>query len=167
MKLAPLALAAVVALAAPSARAADLPYGTFRWPVEGPVMRAYVEPSSPYSAGHRGIDIVAPLGTPVLAPADGTVAFAGRVAGSLYVSVDHAGGIRTTYSWLSSVAVAKGDEVRAGDVIGASGPGHAGVEPAHLHFGARLNGDYIDPLPLLEGLDVSGLIHLARLPPAA
>ena len=155
-------LLAALAIAAP-AGAAGLPAGTYEWPVEGTVIRAFEQPSSPYAAGHRGIDIATPYGTPIGAPAPGTVSFAGKVAGSLFVSVDHAGGIRTTYSWLSGATVAKGDAVETGDVLGYTGSGHAGVTPDHLHFGVRLDGDYIDPMMLLRVVDVVGLIRLAPL----
>jgi len=105
-----------------------------------------------------------PLGTRVLAANGGVVAFAGPVAGALFVSIDHADGIRTTYSFLSAVLVKKGQSVSRGDLIAKSGPGHAGSSQPHLHFGARTGGDYIDPEPLLlDGLrrDLSQAIRLA------
>lgn len=136
-------------------------FGTYRWPVRGPVIRAYEPPPNPYSAGHRGIDIAAPFGTPIRAPADGTVSFAGTVAGSLFISIDHAGGIRTSYSWVSSVGVKKGQAVHAGEVVGATGQGHPGSDRTHLHFSARLDGVYIDPMLLLGGGNLDDLIHLA------
>jgi murein DD-endopeptidase MepM/ murein hydrolase activator NlpD len=136
--------------------------GTYAWPVTGPVIATFEPPGSPYGAGHRGIDIRAPSGTPVRAAQRGVVSFAGSVAGSLYVSVDHPDGVRTTYSWLSATAVARGDRVERGQVVASSGLGHpGGADPPHLHLGARLAGQYIDPLLLLESRSVVGLIRLA------
>lgn len=136
-------------------------YGTYAWPVEGPVLRPFELPEGPFGAGHRGIDIATPAGTAVRAAAEGVVAFAGQVAGSLFVSIDHLDGVRTTYSWLSSVQVRAGDQVVEGAVIGASGVGHPGVDPAHLHFGARYAGEYLDPMLLLARSSLVGLIRLA------
>lgn len=138
-------------------------YGEYVWPVRGPVVYPFVAPDTPYGPGHRGIDIAAALATPVHAAAPGRVSFAGRIAEGLYVSVDHPDGVRTTYSWLSAVSVRAGDTVRSGQPIGATGPGHPGRAPPHLHFGARVGEMYIDPLLLLEGSSVVGLIHLAPL----
>jgi len=137
--------------------------GTYAWPVEGPVIRTFDPPGTPFGSGHRGIDIEAPSGSVVRAAERGVVAFAGAVAGSLYVSIDHPDGVRTTCSWLSSLAVERGDRIDRGEVLGASGPGHPGQDPAHLHFGARFEGRYIDPLLLLERGDMAGLVHLAPL----
>jgi murein DD-endopeptidase MepM/ murein hydrolase activator NlpD len=137
--------------------------GTYAWPVEGPVIRGFDPPDNPYGAGHRGIDIGAEPGTPVRAAQEGVVAFAGPIGGSLFVSVDHADGIRTTYSWLSTVAVRRGETVVRRSVLGTTGGGHPGVEPPHLHFGARLGNSYVDPMTLLEPRTLVGLIHLAPL----
>src|SRR5262245_36977721 len=65
-------------------------------PVDGAVSRAFEEPAGPYGPGHRGVDLVAPPGTPVRAAGDGTVSFAGDVAGSMHVVVAHEGGLRTS-----------------------------------------------------------------------
>jgi murein DD-endopeptidase MepM/ murein hydrolase activator NlpD len=127
------------------------------------VIRAFDPPETAFGAGHRGIDIAAPLGTKVRGAADGVVAFAGRVAGGLFVSVDHPDGVRTTYSWLGSLEVARGDPVDRGHVLGTSGRGHAGLDPPHLHFGARVGDVYIDPMLLLERGSLVGLVHLAPL----
>lgn len=151
----------------PSPLAAPAPsgpaYGTYVWPVVGPVINGFLPPSSPYGPGHRGIDIAAPIGTPVEAAAGGVVAFAGAIAGSLYVSIDHPDGVRTTYSFLSAIVVHRGDPVAQGDVIGASGHGHPSIAVDHLHFGARLDGEYIDPMLLLQAPDLTALIRLAPL----
>ena len=141
--------------------------GDWTWPVVGVVIRGYDPPDSPYGAGHRGIDIAAPIGTPVRAAAAGTVTFAGHVGGHLFVTVNHGGGLVSTYSWLSELRVAKKDVVTEGKVIALSGPGHPGVLPAHLHFGAKLNGAYVDPFDYLSPGSVVDLIRLAPLEGAA
>lgn len=135
----------------------------FRWPVVGPVIRPFEAPANPYAPGHRGIDIAAPLGSEVLAAADGVVAFAGWAGSGLSVSIDHDGGLRTTYSWLSEVDVHKGDSVLAGDPIALSGHGHPDVETPHLHFGVKIGDEYVDPLLYLGGADLTEVIHLAPL----
>jgi len=135
--------------------------GSYEWPVLGPVIRGYDPPDSPYGSGHRGIDIVAPVGSPVVAAETGVVAFAGKIGSGKYVSIDHADGVRTTYSWLSQINVRRGQAVQRGDTVGLSGEGHVGSAIAHLHFGARWAGAYIDPWLLLAPLDLWAIIHLA------
>jgi murein DD-endopeptidase MepM/ murein hydrolase activator NlpD len=149
-------------LVPPSARAVAAE-GRFGWPVRGPVIRGFEAPGSPFGPGHRGIDIAVPFGTPVSAPAEGVVTFAGWVAGARFVTIDHGDGIRTTSSWLSDVGVQRGDLVAGGDVVGRTGHGHAEVATPHLHFGVRIHGEYVDPMLLLGPLDVVGLIRLAPL----
>jgi len=150
----------LVASVAPSVGAGP---GDWGWPVAGPVLRGFDPPSTPFGAGHRGIDIAAPIGTPVLAPAPGVVAFAGAVAGHLFITVDHGGGLSSTYSWVSAILVRKGDAVARGSVVGLTGTGHPGVEPPHLHFGVRLGGEYVDPLAFLAPPSLVGLIRLAPI----
>jgi murein DD-endopeptidase MepM/ murein hydrolase activator NlpD len=139
------------------------PYGSYRWPVVGPVIRFFEAPETPYSAGHRGIDIAVPFGTSVHSAAAGTVTFAGWVAGSMFVTVDHGEGIKTSYSFLSGFSVSMGESVKAGQVIGFTGHGHPDVATPHLHLGARVNGVYVDPLLLLGGLNLVDLIRLAQV----
>jgi murein DD-endopeptidase MepM/ murein hydrolase activator NlpD len=139
--------------------------GNWSWPVVGPVIRAFDPPSSPYGAGHRGIDIAAIPGSIVRSPAAGTVVFAGSIGMDLFVSIDHGGGLRTTYSWVSKVLVRKGESVLAGQPVALSGYGHPGSATPSLHFGVTLNGMYVDPLDYLLPLDVSSLIRLAPLEP--
>jgi murein DD-endopeptidase MepM/ murein hydrolase activator NlpD len=136
-------------------------------PVDGPISRHFEAPSTPYSAGHRGIDFTTAFGSPVVASASGTVTFAGQVGGSLFVSVDHPGGLRTTYSFLSAVLVKKGQIVAQGAIVARSGLGHAAQDPPHLHFGIRSGDAYLDPEPMLLGSmrrNIWRVIHLA--PPA-
>jgi murein DD-endopeptidase MepM/ murein hydrolase activator NlpD len=143
----------------------DPGYGTYAWPVRGPVIRGFEPPPTPFASGHRGIDIGAPFGSDMVAAQDGVVAFAGWVGGSLFVSIDHDDGVRTTYSWLSGIAVVPGDSVILGQVIGQTGQGHPGSVTPHLHFGARVGTTYIDPMLLLQAGNVGGFIHLAPLGP--
>lgn len=133
---------------------------SFIAPVQAEVFRGFEPPSNRFGPGHRGIDFGSSAGTAVGASGAGTVSFAGPVGTDLFVTIEHSGGIATTYSFLSRVDVSQGDLVAQGQVIGASGGGHPGG-PAGLHFGAKLNGDYIDPRLLLADFDdISDLLQL-------
>jgi murein DD-endopeptidase MepM/ murein hydrolase activator NlpD len=156
-----LSLTVALVLAGPAVSAGAS--GTWAWPVVGPVIRGFDPPDSPYGSGHRGIDIAAPVGTPVHAADAGKVTFAGPVGGRLFVTVDHGGGLVSTYSFLSRILVRKNDLVTRGQVIALSGEGHPGETPTHLHMGAKLNGAYVDPLAYLEPGSVVDLIRLAPL----
>ena len=158
-----LPLAMVLIASGPARVGAAGAAGNWTWPVVGPVIRSFEPPETSYGPGHRGIDVAAPLGTPVVAPAPGNVTFAGAVAGELFVTVDHGGGLVSTYSWLSAILVRKGDVVHEGVTLAFSGPGHAGVTPGHLHFGVKRDGSYIDPLSVLSPFSVVGLIRLAPI----
>lgn len=146
-------LVGVVALAGPAVRAVAAPpapapvevrHGFATPPVAGSVQRGFVPPPSPYAAGHRGVDLAASAGEPVAAAMGGVVSFSGGVAGVGWVTVDHGGGLDTTYGPLSPRAVAAGDHVAQGSLLGFIADG-----AAHLDWGARLEGEYIDPLTLL------------------
>jgi murein DD-endopeptidase MepM/ murein hydrolase activator NlpD len=99
----------------------------------------------------------------VVAVADGTVTFAGFVGGRLYVTLDHGGGLESTYSFLGSRLVSRNDVVTAGAPIATSGTGHTGSEVPHLHLGAKLSDVYVDPLDYLVPLSVTSFIRLAPL----
>jgi murein DD-endopeptidase MepM/ murein hydrolase activator NlpD len=131
--------------------------------VVGPIVRGYDPPDSPYGSGHRGIDIAVPPGTVAVAPATGTVKFAGPVGGQLFVSIAHDGGLESTFSWVSKTLVRKGDTVFAGQPLALTGQGHPGSVLPHLHFGAKRDGSYVDPLSLLAPASVVDLIHLVPL----
>jgi murein DD-endopeptidase MepM/ murein hydrolase activator NlpD len=140
--------------------------GTWTWPAIGPIVRPYDPPSSPYGTGHRGIDIGVPAGTVAVAPAPGTVSFAGAVGGRLFVTVDHGAGLTSTLSWVGSLLVRRGDVVAAGQPLAVTGSCHPGdLEPC-LHFGVRLHGVYQDPLEYLGPVEVWRFIRLAALPSA-
>ena len=100
---------------------------------------------------HRGVDIAAPIGTPVMATADGWVV---RVdtdpkGYGLFMEVVHPGsGYRTLYAHLSSVAALPGKAVRRGDVIAKSGASGNAVG-AHVHYEVRFRGRAVDPMRIL------------------
>jgi murein DD-endopeptidase MepM/ murein hydrolase activator NlpD len=141
---------AVPAPAPPSPAAGPAPL--WGWPLAGTptVSRAFDTLPSPYAAGHRGVDLLGTVGDPVLAAGAGVVAFAGQVAGRPVLSVDHAGGLRTTYEPVQPL-VAAGQPVAAGTPLGVLAAGHAGCPAeACLHWGLRRGDTYLDPLVLLR-----------------
>ena len=134
--------------------------GDWAPPVPGRVVRPFAEPMAQYAAGHRGVDLAAPAGTSVRAANDGTVAFAGAVAGSLHVVVAHDGGIRTSYSFLTRVDVRVGQGVRRGQVVGVAGGVGDGHDAGVLHFGVRIGDRYVDPMVLFRPRDLTQLVRL-------
>jgi murein DD-endopeptidase MepM/ murein hydrolase activator NlpD len=99
---------------------------------------------------HTGIDLAAPMGTPVHAALDGTVHVVTSATGyGLHVLLDSGGGLTTLYGHLASVEVHDGDEVGAGDVIGRVGSTGNSTGP-HLHFEVRRDG-----IPENPALDVA------------
>ena len=109
----------------------------FRPPVDAPVTDPFRPPAGPYGPGNRGIEYDTEPGDVVRAAASGTVEFAGAVAGTLHVTVDHGGGLLSSYSYLRRISVRAGVNVARGAVIGIAGE--------RLHFGVRLDGAYTDP----------------------
>src|SRR5918997_1221263 len=116
----PIHMALAIHSQVPRRWAAGAGAGTlFSWPLSGSpaVVRAFQAPALPYGPGHRGVDLAAVPGAPVLAAGAGTVVFAGTVASRGVVSVDHSGGLRTTYEPVSP-SVSAGDHVARGEQIG-------------------------------------------------
>ena len=155
-------------LVAKAAAAAGAP--TFRpalawvWPARGPVSQGFgpsalgLEPPRtyhgvPYPHFHDGVDIAAPLGSPVFAAAAGHVAFVGHLPdGAEVVIIAHDGGLFTLYAHLDDARMAPhlkaGDAVTAGEPIGVVGL--TGITTgAHLHFVIRRGDEPIDPASLL------------------
>jgi murein DD-endopeptidase MepM/ murein hydrolase activator NlpD len=94
---------------------------------------------------HKGVDIVAPSGTPVRAAADGLVTAAGRMAGyGTMVHLAHGYGLGTRYGHLSRVLVTPGQRVKRGDVIGMVGSTGRSTGP-HLHYEVFRAGNQVDP----------------------
>lgn len=145
-----LALAGAV-LAAAAVTAAAVVYHP---PVEAPVTDRFRPPATAYGRGNRGLEYATRPGEVVRAAAPGVVAFAGLVGAALHVSVVHADGLRTTYSFLASVRVRRGDRVGAGDPIGTAGD--------RVHLGAKVGDAYLDPA-LLFGNDPPNPPRRARL----
>jgi murein DD-endopeptidase MepM/ murein hydrolase activator NlpD len=118
------------------------------WPVEGPVSGSFGERIDPFNgegAFHTGVDISTAYGQPVIAPADGVVTFAADAGGyGRLVILEHGQGISTRYGHLASFAVALGQSVRRGDVIGYVGRSGRATGP-HLHYEVRIQGVPVNP----------------------
>lgn len=101
---------------------------------------------------HRGIDVGAPTGTPVLAAGPGRVLRSG-VAGEygVLVAIDHGNNAETRYAHLSRTLVTAGETVTRGQVIGEVGSTGLSTGP-HLHFELRIDGEPVDPAPWLPSL---------------
>ena len=98
-----------------------------------------------YTRMHQGVDLAAPWGTPIRAVADGVVAWAGPHGGhGNFVRLEHAGAMGTGYAHMSRIAVAPGEHVRAGEIIGYVGMTGLATGP-HLHFEVYRGGQVVDP----------------------
>jgi murein DD-endopeptidase MepM/ murein hydrolase activator NlpD len=126
--------------------------GSWTWPLsEGTfqIGTAFGQPGPMWATGvHTGQDFPAPLGTPVRAVAAGRVRVEHPAWAGNLVRIDHGNGLETLYAHLSSVAVADGAKVSAGDHIGGVGTG-GNSTGTHLHFEVRLGGDPVNPMPFL------------------
>lgn len=133
---------AIATLVGPSS--AGAPSGDWDWPVDPPrsIVRAFLSPATPYATGHRGIDLGAPGGV-LYSPADGVVRFAGVVVDRPVLSIDHGGGVVSSYEPVVA-SVAKGDPVARGQTIGEVIGGHC--SSACVHVGVRVDGEYVSPL---------------------
>lgn len=111
-------------------------------PVDSQVSIPFVMPACAYCSGHRGVEYSVENGTPVRLVAAGVVTFSGKVAGTRYVVVLQADGLRATYGMLQASPVTRGDVVSSGQFVGHSG--------LRLYFGLRDAADNpVDPTNLL------------------
>jgi len=124
--------------------------------------------SDPFNGGarmHKGIDIPAPMGTPVYATADGIVSRAGWASGyGNLVQISHGGGIETRYGHMSKLIVAANSYVHRGQLIGLMGSTGRSTG-SHLHYEVRVDGQAINPMPFVVGPDV--LVAMNTKPPVA
>ncbi|MCU1477654.1 MAG: peptidase [Subtercola sp.] len=136
------------------------------WPV-GPghtVLRPFEAPVTRYSAGHRGVDIAADVGQPVLATAAGVVSFAGVVVDRPLISIVQSDGYVSTVEPVRP-SVAAGTPVAAGQIIGTVAAWSHCDQPC-VHLGVRLNGEYVSPLLLLGAVPRAVLLPLESAHPA-
>ena len=124
----------------------------FRWPVRGALNSRFGMRPSPWTGDqefHRGLDISASRGTAVLAPATGSVYFAGN--GGEYgttVILDHGHGLRSLYGHLQEIRVKQGQSVERGQVIALTGNTGRTSGP-HLHYEIQVRGQAVDPRQFL------------------
>jgi murein DD-endopeptidase MepM/ murein hydrolase activator NlpD len=146
--------------------------GTLAQPVPGRITSTFgarVHPILRYTRMHSGVDFGAAWGTPIVAVADGQVTGAGWAGGyGRQVRLEHSGGLATSYSHMSSIAVAPGTRVRRGQVIGYVGSSGLSTG-AHLHYELHRNGQPIDPLSVrfisraqLEGAELEAFRSRVR-----
>jgi hypothetical protein len=138
--------------------------GPSLWPVMGPITSSFGEREDPVKGNgegefHTGIDISAPIGTPVRATADGTVKLAGVANGyGREVILDHGHNLETCYAHLSGFAVMEGQTVVRGQVIGYVGA-TGRVTGANLHYEVRIRNTPVNPHKYLRttlaGLGIS------------
>jgi len=124
------------------------------WPVQGQISSPFGWRESPFSEHkdfHKGVDIRAPYGSPVKAPADGVVKTIGYHPDfGRFVEIDHKNGFVTKYAHLSKVLVAQNAPVKKGERIGLVGTTGNSTGP-HLHYEVIYKGAHVNPKPYLGG----------------
>lgn len=126
----------------------------FRWPLQGRISGVYgsqrIYNGTPRSP-HSGLDVAAPTGTPIRAPAAGVVTFAdpGLYLTGGTVLLDHGHGVSSNFLHLSRIDVAVGERVEAGQVLGQVGATGRATGP-HMHWGMNWFGVRVDPRAVLE-----------------
>ena len=125
-------------------------------PVDGWVTSGFGARTSPFTgepAIHKGIDVAAPVGTPIYAPADGVVVFAGQRHGfGNFVMIAHGYGVVTGYGHNAQNLVSPGQVIHRGDQIATVGQSGRATGP-HLHYEVAVNGQVIDPKKFILNID--------------
>jgi murein DD-endopeptidase MepM/ murein hydrolase activator NlpD len=126
------------------------------WPVAGAMRGGFGFRRNPFGGSgsefHKGQDISAPMGTPVIATADGVVTNAGWLRGyGRVVYVDHGNGLSTRYGHLSRIDVIVGQSVQRGGQLGLVGSTGRSTGP-HLHYEVRVEGQATNPVPYLPAV---------------
>lgn len=139
---------------APGSRA-----GSWLWPVPSRAPVApYAAPPTRYAAGHRGVDFSVVSGSPVAAPASAVVRFAGVVVDRPVVTLDHGGGLLSSYEPVVA-GLPVGSVVAAGAVIGSTASGGHCADGC-LHVGVRVNGEYVSPMRFFAGIPRAVLLPM-------
>ena len=112
------------------------------------------DPFQGRAARHQGIDLAAPIGTPIYATADGTVTEAAYNSGGYgnLIKLDHGRGIETRYAHLARILVSPGQRVARGQVIGHMGSTGRSTG-SHLHYEVRIDGRAVNPIPFMRSND--------------
>lgn len=119
--------------------------------LSSPFVRLRLHPILHLVRAHEGIDISAPMGAPVVAPAAGVVRAVGWRAGyGLVLEIDHGRDVVTRFAHLSRVAVRAGEQVARGQVVARVGSSGLSTGP-HLHYEVRVGGRVVDPLRAVFG----------------
>lgn len=124
-------------------------------PVDAPVERGFDLPKGQFGPGNRGLEYGVRFGQGVRAAAEGSVTFAGPVAGRRAVTIAHDGDMRTTYTGLSEIFVRVGQHVSRGQWLGEA--------DERFHFGVLLQDVYVDPADYLQQLSTGDAIHLVAI----
>jgi len=110
---------------------------------------------------HKGVDLPASTGTPIHATADGVIGRADWFGGyGLCVEIEHGANLETRYGHMSRIAVAEGQHVHKGDVIGYVGTTGRSTGP-HLHYEVRIAGEAVNPVPYLQVAEANSGVMLA------
>ena len=119
-----------------------------RWPVRGPVNSDFGQRRSPWAPNsefHSGVDIGAPIGTPVKAPAPGVVVFAGQHAEyGVTLVIDHGNDTKSLYGHLSKLNVALDQVIRRGETVALTGNTGRSSGP-HLHYEIQVKSQPMNP----------------------
>ncbi|WP_370190048.1 M23 family metallopeptidase [Qipengyuania sp.] len=110
---------------------------------------------------HKGVDLAAPVGTPIYATADGYVSKAEWFSSyGKFVSIEHGARLQTRFAHMSDIAVEAGTRVKKGDIIGYVGSTGRSTGP-HLHYEVRIDGQAVNPVPYMVESEAQRAFALA------